>query len=237
MFDFVRSAGAAKHQQREQRVDLIYNDLIVGGISVSQFHKVPNLTVEEYLAREERATVRHEYVNGQVFAMTGATEAHNVICGNLHASLHEHLKGSGCRVFMSDMKVRIETSNSFYYPDIMVTCEPFAGTSVFKQSPVFIAEILSPSTKHIDRREKLIAYRQIDSLREYVIIDPSRHRIEDYRKDANGQWEMMVLRRSDVVSLASLPSSLDISVETIYEGVILSPAVEEEEEEYELSGI
>jgi Uma2 family endonuclease len=168
--------------------------------------------------------------------MTGATEAHNVICGNLHALLHNHLRGSGCRPFMNDMKLRIEVANSFYYPDIMVTCEPYDGKSVFKKLPVLIVEVLSPSTRHIDRREKLVAYRQVSSLRQYLIMHQSRCRIEIYRKDADDQWEVSVLGRADSISFDCLPTVLVAPVEVLYEGVALAPLVEEEEEEedYEL---
>ncbi len=200
---------------------------------MSQFSKVPDLTVDEYLAQEERANVRHEYVKGQVFAMTGATEAHNVINGNLYALIHHHLRGSGCRAFMTDMKVRVEIANSFYYPDIMVTCEPFEAKSVYKQLPVLIAEVLSPSTKHIDRREKLVAYRQLSSLRQYLIIHQNRYRIEIYQKDADGQWQVSILGKNDLVFLDSLPSRLDVPIAAIYDGIILEPFVEEEEEDYE----
>ncbi len=193
---------------------------------------VPDLTVDEYLAQEELGIARHEYVSGQLFAMTGATEAHNIICGNLFALLHSHLRGSTCRVFMNDMKVRLERSNSFYYPDIMVTCEPYEGKSVFKQSPLLIAEILSPSTKHIDRREKLVSYRQLSSLRHYLIIHQARNRIEAYEKDSDGQWVVSILGKNDLLILNSISQKPSLSASDIYEGVIQEPFVEEEEEDY-----
>lgn len=203
---------------------------------MAQSSKIPDLTVEEYLFQEERGNVRHEYVNGQIFAMSGATEAHNMICGNLYALLHNHLKGSGCRPFMNDMKVRVELANSFYYPDIMVTCEPFEAKSIFKQAPVLIAEVLSPSTTHIDRREKFVAYRQLSHLRQYLIIHQFRYRIESYQKDAvDGQWEVSMFGKNDVLSLHVPPSRLDVPVAAIYEGIIQEPVVEEEQEDYEFS--
>jgi Uma2 family endonuclease len=202
---------------------------------MAQFQKIPDLTVEEYLAQEQLASVRHEYVNGQLFAMTGASDAHNVICGNLFALIHQHLKGSGCRAYINDMKVRIDVANSFYYPDIMVTCEPIDAKSAYKQLPVLIVEVLSPSTSHIDRREKLVAYRHLNSLRQYLIVHQNRYRIEAYRKDKNGQWEVTVITRNDMVSFTALPCELEISTEVIYEGVALQPTVEEDndEEKYE----
>jgi Uma2 family endonuclease len=197
--------------------------------------KIPHLTVEQYLAQEERAQVRHEYVNGQVFAMTGATEAHNAICVNLLTFLHQKVKGSGCRVFINDMKVHVETANSFYYPDIMVTCEPFVGDSVFKQSPKLIVEVLSPSTSRTDRREKLVAYRQLISLQQYLIVHQKRNCIEVYQKNQQAQWEVMVLGKSDTVSFDCLESRPEISVEAVYEGVSIPPMVKEDEEDFEYS--
>ncbi len=202
---------------------------------MSEFAKIPNLSVDEYLALEEQALIRHEYVQGQIFAMTGSTDAHNVICGNIHAMLHPHLRGSGCRAYVNDMKLMIEQANGFYYPDIMVTCEPFETKSVFKQHPVLIVEVLSPSTKHIDRREKLIAYRQIDSLQQYLMIHQNKYRIDSYRRDADNQWEVSSLGIGDSLILVSRPSILEVPFTSIYEGVALDLTVEEEDEEYELS--
>jgi|ERR1700733_6846938 len=200
---------------------------------MSRSSEIPNLTIEEYLKFEETSELRHEYIAGQIFAMSSATEGHNVICVNLLALLHAHLSGTGCRVFTNDMKVKIEAASSFYYPDIMVTCEPLDAKSVFKKSPVLIAEVLSPSTKHIDRREKLIAYRHLMSLNEYVILHQDRYRIEVYRKDPQGKWHGMLFGKNDVVSLISMPSgTLDIPVSTIYEPLIFETLVEEEGEEY-----
>jgi Uma2 family endonuclease len=199
---------------------------------MAQFQKIPDLTVEEYLAQEELAEVRHEYVNGQLFAMAGASDAHNVICVNLLALIHQHLKGSGCRAYINDMKVRIDVANSFYYPDIMVTCEPIDAKSAYKQLPVLIVEVLSPSTSHIDRREKLVAYRHLSSLRQYLIVHQNRYRIEAYRKDKDGQWEVTIITRNDMVAFTALPGELEISTEAVYEGVVLEPTVEEDEEKY-----
>ncbi len=198
---------------------------------MSQFSKVPNLTVEEYLNQEENGTIRHEYVSGQIFAMTGASEAHNLISGNLFAILHNHLGGSTCRPFINDMKVLIESANTFYYPDVMVSCEAFDAKSMFKQSPVLIAEVLSPSTTHIDRREKLLAYRQITSLREYLVIHQNRYRVEIYRRGVGNEWEYSVLGKSELLELNSLPSPVEVPVLSLYQGVFLEPLVEEDDEE------
>jgi Uma2 family endonuclease len=133
------------------------------------------------------------------------------------------------------MKVRVEVADCFYYPDIMVTCEPFQPKSVHKASPVLIIEVLSPSTKQIDRREKLVAYQQLTSLREYVIVHQNRPLIELHRKELNGNWTVSTLRMPDQLSFQSLPDEpLEVPVRDIYEDFNFSSIVEESEEDYEL---
>src|SRR5271156_6653396 len=125
------------------------------------------LTVERYLEEEERAALRHEYVDGRIFAMTGATRRHNIIAGNIYSMLRSHVRGSRCRAYVSDVKVHVESTNSFYYPDVMVSCDAYDAKAVFTDHPLVIVEVLSRSTAAIDRREKVLAYRKIESLREY----------------------------------------------------------------------
>jgi Uma2 family endonuclease len=202
---------------------------------VSRSSEIANLSIEEYLKLEESSAVRHEYIAGHIFAMAGSSEAHNVICVNLVALLHAHLSKTGCRVFTNDMRVKIEAANSFYYPDIMVTCEPIDAKSVFKKAPILIAEVLSPSTKHIDRREKLMAYRQLPSLIEYVIVHQDRYRIEVYRMNAEQLWQGQRFGKSDILSLNSMPSGvLEMSVNAIYEPLSFESVVEEDGEEYQV---
>jgi Uma2 family endonuclease len=202
---------------------------------MSHPYKVHKLTVEEYLELEERSNVRHEYIDGQIFAMTGNTESHNVVCGNLYSLIHAHVRGTGCRAYINDMKVHVKVDHSFYYPDIMATCEPFEAKSVFKSLPVLIVEVLSPSTRQVDRREKLVAYRKLSSLREYVIVSQDRKQIEIHRKRSDWQWEIETLQGSDDLCLQSLGEQLRIPVSAIYEDVVLPPLVEEPEEEYEFA--
>jgi len=197
--------------------------------------RISNMSIGDYLKFEDCSTVRHEYVRGQIFAMSGATEAHNVICGNLYVALHSILRGSGCRVFQADMKVQVQAADSFYYPDIMVTCEPFDAKSVFKSSPTLIVEVLSPSTQQVDQREKLVAYRQLSSLREYVLVHQNRMQIEIYRRISDDQWDLETLQKTDELRLeASGGKALHMPVSAIYEDVVLPSIVKESEEEYEL---
>jgi Uma2 family endonuclease len=197
--------------------------------------KLTNMTSEEYLAAEAISHVRHEYVGGQAFAMKGASAAHNLICQNLGFALRQHLRGSGGQIFIIEMKVRNEADNSFYYPDVLVTCESGSGTEIFKTAPVLIAEILSPSTKQIDLREKLLSYRKIGSLREYVVVHQTRPLVEIFRKDSAGNWEIVRLRNADELVLESMPSGpVRLPVATIYEDITFTPMVGELEFEYML---
>jgi Uma2 family endonuclease len=198
---------------------------------VREPEKIRNLTVDEYLRFEESTMLRHEYVRGQIFAMSGSTFAHNVICGNLYAALHGFLKGSGCRVFQNDMKVMVKAADCFYYPDIMVSS---SAKSVFQNSPRLIVEVLSPSTKQIDRREKLVAYRQLTSLCQYVLVHQNQTKIEVYVAGADGEWELYSLRAGDDLVLEALPDKqLRLPVAAVYDELTLPPSVAESEEEYE----
>lgn len=149
----------------------------------------PRLTAEDYLQMEEYSSVKHEYIDGQIFAMAGASDAHVTIAGNLFALLRNHLRGSGCRVYISDMKTRFEELNRFYYPDILVTCdERDRETPNFKRFPALIVEVLSESTEAFDRGDKFTDYQTLDSLQEYVLISPKRQRIECFRRTPEGLW-------------------------------------------------
>jgi Uma2 family endonuclease len=193
----------------------------------------PYMTVDEYLKFEEASDVRHEYVDGQVFDMTGATQAHNMICGNLFARLHGHLQGTGCRAFHADMKVHVKAANSLYYPDILVTCEAVKATSVLIEHPVLIIEVLSSSTKHIDRREKLVNYRKIESVREYILVHQNKMLVEVFRRNSDGTWLPSQLTKFESLLLQSMPDKeLTIAVQDIYAGLDLPSRVQEPEEEY-----
>jgi Uma2 family endonuclease len=113
------------------------------------------LTPDEYLQLEAESTVKHEYVDGEVFAMAGASDVHVTIAGNLFALLRSHVRGTNCRVYIADMKARVEARNCFYYPDVMVTCdERDRATSTYKRFPKLIVEVLSDSTEAFDRGDK-----------------------------------------------------------------------------------
>ena len=177
------------------------------------------ITVEEYLKLELTAQVRYEYVAGQIYAMVGASEAHNIIATNLIAILRPHLRGSSCKAFVSDMKVKVKTQQAdiFYYPDILVTCDPGDNEKYFKTKPSLIVEILSKSTEVTDRREKRLNYRAIDSLQEYVLISQNEMKVEIYRKDSNNNWIFTILEEDDRLVLDSV--DLTLTMRDIYEDV------------------
>ncbi len=187
---------------------------------MSNSNKLIYIPVEEYLRNEEVSPGKHEYVDGQIFAMTGSTRRHNIISGNIYSILRSHLKGSPCRAYMADIKARVEAANCFYYPDVMVSCDAFDSSSVFTDSPVLIIEVLSRSTATIDRREKLVNYRQIPTLNDYVIIHQRKKRIELYRKNEAGVWQVLNFESGEEFPLTSIPGGgLTVSVDEIYEGV------------------
>lgn len=186
--------------------------------------RVPYISVEEYLAGEEVRAVRHEYVAGQVFVMAGATEAHNLIAGNVYALLRARLRGSGCWAFIENLKLRVEAADTFYYPNVFVTCGPLDGKSVFKEHAQLIVEVLSTSTESIDRREKLLNYRLLDSLQEYVLIAQNRRHVEVHRRDEQGQWYLDIIAPDGELRLESLPNGpLTLTMDEIYEDVIFRP--------------
>lgn len=149
----------------------------------------PYFTPDEYLQLEDTSDTKHEYIDGQVYAMAGASDAHVTIAGNLFALLRSHVRGSGCRVYIADMKARIESLNRFYYPDVMVTCDSRdAETSTYKQFPCLIVEVLSDSTEAGDRGDKFSDYQELESLREYVLINTKRQRVECFRRNEQGLW-------------------------------------------------
>ncbi len=147
------------------------------------------ITPEEYLQLEAASDLKHEYIDGKVYAMAGATDTHVTIAGNIFALLLSHLRGSGCRVFISDMKVKIEAKNRFFYPDVMVTCETQdRENSTYKQFPCLIIEVLSDSTEAFDRGDKFADYQSLSSLQEYVLINSRKARIECFRRTPEGLW-------------------------------------------------
>ncbi len=178
-------------------------------------------TVEEYLQQEQTSQIRHEYLAGEVFAMSGGSKEHNLITLNIASRIRSQLRGSPCSVFMADIKVRIEILNQnntiFYYPDIIVTCDPNEQDRFYLDYPCLIIEVLSPSTEATDRREKLVNYRMLKSLQEYVLVSQDEVRVDIYSKDSQGNWFMQTLGKDDELCLNSI--GLTLTMAEIYEDV------------------
>ena len=182
---------------------------------------VYSMSVEEYLESEKNAPIRHEYVAGQIYAMAGSSDAHNTLALNFATWLRSSLRGGPCRVYISDMKVWIEAVTAFYYPDVLVTCDPEDNGEYAKSKPCLIVEVTSPSTTVMDHREKLQAHRKIPSLREYVMMAQHEMLVEIYRLDARGHWWFETYGPEHSFALESV--NLEIAVKYLYEGVVLRP--------------
>ena len=194
---------------------------------VTVTHKIPSmglhpksqqLSVEDYLQGEEGGEVRHEYIGGDVYAMVETGDLHNLIAGNLFAALHPLLRDTPCRLFMSDMKVRLRVASddAFYYPDLMLACDPDDRATYYRTRPRLIVEVLSKATERIDRREKLLAYTSIDSLQEYLLLSQDRTQAELHRR-AEG-WRAQILTAGEV-RFQCLDAAVPLA--TIYEDVPL----------------
>ncbi len=178
------------------------------------------LSTEEYLAAEQDSPIKHEYIQGQVYAMAGASDAHVTVAGNLFALLRNHLRGTGCRVYMADMKAQIESANVFYYPDVMVTCDARdKNFTYFKRCPCLIVEVLSPTTEAFDRGNKFADYRRLETLQEYVLINPETMSVECFRRNSEGLWVLYPYGEGEEVHLASVNFSCPLA--NLYEDVLL----------------
>lgn len=176
------------------------------------------MTPQEYLEWEEHQDIKYEYVNGEVFAMTGGTIAHSDIALNLATALKNHLRGSGCKVSMADAKLSVSEKGPFHYPDVMVTCDQRDKQAIeFIQYPCLIAEVLSPGTEAYDRGGKFTHYRRIQTLREYVLIDAQKISVECFRLNEKGIWELHPYEQGDDIHLTSVDFHFPISL--LYEDV------------------
>jgi Uma2 family endonuclease len=171
------------------------------------------ITHDEYLEGELHSEIKHEYVAGHIYAMAGASREHNFISGNVYAKLLTHLP-SHCAVFIESIKVRVEAADAFYYPDVVVGCEPKDNNQYYLTQPKIIIEVLSPSTAQIDKREKLLSYKSIESLQEYMIIAQDKCEIMLYERIDIKNWDLTILSKNDKFVLKSV--DLEIAVSDVY---------------------
>ena len=172
-------------------------------------------TAADYLVWEAAQLERHEFLDGEVFAMAGAEDRHVTLAGNLYIALRQHLSGSPCRTFMSDMRLHVAAANSYFYPDVLVTCSALdLASPMVKTEPKLIAEVLSPSTAAYDRGLKFSHYRSLASLKEYVLIDLDTRSTDCFRKGDDGLWVLHPFARGEVVSLTSV--ALELSAAQLF---------------------
>ena len=164
------------------------------------------ISPEDYLEGERVSPIKHEYRRGHVYAMTGAKKPHIIIGSNLVRLLGNHLQNTPCLVLSSDIKVRLEEANCYYYPDVAVTCDErdTGSTEDFILYPSLVVEVLSPSTAAFDRGNKFADYQTASSLQEYVLITQSEIKIECFRVNAGGNWVSKTYRQGDELELISI---------------------------------
>ncbi|MFO5529108.1 MAG: Uma2 family endonuclease [Cuspidothrix sp.] len=197
--------------------------------------KFPKLTPEEYFLWEEKQLLRHEYLNGELYAMSGGTQNHGRIASNIIFIVKGHLRGSGCQVGNSDCRVNILETKDYVYPDVSVTCDERDRTAIEAiQYPCLIVdisaslnvntersrgvEVLSPSTASYDRGDKFRLYRRNPSLQDYVLVDAEKIAIDLYRKNDLGNWEIFNYQSGDNIELRSI--DLSFPIESVYEDIV-----------------
>ncbi len=148
-----------------------------------------HFSAEDFLDWENTQAEKHEFVAGEVFAMTGARQDYVVVSLNIASALKQRLRGTPCRPYVSDMKLRVEAADAFFYPDVMVSCHPDDNKAKqYLSHPTLIVEVLSDSTADYDRGGKFVSYRKLESLQEYLIVDIDARRVECFRRTANNDW-------------------------------------------------
>lgn len=179
----------------------------------------------DYLSGEIEAKERHEYLGGEVYAMAETTRTHNLIAGNAYGALQRQLRGKPCQAYMADVKVKVDIARDtyFYYPDVMVGCDPSDRNPLYLTRPSVIMEVLSPGTERIDRREKFFIFQRLDSLQLYILIDPVNREVTVHSKA--DEWGATIHSGEATIALDCIGCTL--STAEIFEGVdkMLSDAV------------
>ncbi|MFD2717972.1 Uma2 family endonuclease [Hymenobacter monticola] len=180
-------------------------------------------TVEEYLAMEEKSEVRHEFFEGEIFAMAGADISHNLIGVNLVSAFKQSLRGKSCRALMEGVQLAVQEGRHYTYPDVMITCD--AADQQAKRivkAPVLLIEILSPSTSEYDRGRKFNQYKQLPSLQHYLLVSQTSWLVEWYRREPGNIWSFTPLvEAEDALFIPDL--NINLTVAEIYEGTDVAP--------------
>lgn len=184
------------------------------------------MTPDEYLEFEAQSDIRHEYVAGYVYAFAGGTWNHTDIVNNLFRAIDPAALAMGCRMATGNIRLRL-SERAYYYPDVMVVCDRQRGSDIQSTHPTLVAEVLSRSTASVDQREKLMAYRQVESLETYLIVHISEPRVECHYRDADGGWQVLAATVDDTVSVHALDLTIPLSV--IYAGIEFEPIDDDED--------
>ncbi len=180
----------------------------------------PKISIEDYLENEKISHVRHEFIDGEIFAVSVNNKNHNRIIGNLLNNLKTHLHEGFCRPYFIEIKVYVEKFSRFYYPDLMIVCQKNRESDYYTTKPKLIIEVLSPSTSLTDRREKMFVYKEIESLDEYILIEQDKIYAEIYRRRDGGElWDWIEYFPEEEIEFASVDFKMLMS--EIYEGVEL----------------
>ncbi len=175
------------------------------------------ITIEEYLEAENDGDIRHEYVYGEIYAMAGVSVNHNLVTGNIFALAKVAAKSSSCRVYVSDMKVRVD-EEIFYYPDVLVACQDNQD-DYYENNPCVIVEVISKTTARNDMLEKRLAYLKIETLQLYLLVDSRKRWVKAYRR-LGSQWEEVCLSKEQILEIPGI--SAQLTLEDIYEGTDLT---------------
>jgi Uma2 family endonuclease len=187
------------------------------------------MTAEEYLVWESHQECRHEYIDGEIVAMTGGTVPHNDIAVNLLLVIGSHVRAQGCRINLADVKVPIPSTGNYFYPDLVVSCDERDRTAIkLIQFPLLIVEVLPPGTEGKDRGTKFKQYGTLSSLQEYVLIDSESISVECYRRGEGRMWLYSPYAEGDTIALASL--GIEVAIAQLYENVQLNPEADEQHE-------
>lgn len=186
--------------------------------------KTSPVAVADYLKAEACAETRHEYVGGAVYAMAGASNAHNLIAGNIHVAFANRLRGRPCRPFNSDTRIRLRLQSHFrfYYPDVSVTCRPNPQSDSFQDEPAVVVEVRSPETRRIDEGEKYDAYTSLPSLSVYLLVAQDKAEVVLFRRSEHGFVREEYAGVEGVIPLPEV--GCDLPLGEVYEGVELAGA-------------
>ncbi|MEB3335897.1 MAG: Uma2 family endonuclease [Leptolyngbyaceae bacterium] len=189
------------------------------------------MSPQDYLDWEATQELKHEYIDGEVFAMTGGTIPHNLIALNLASTLRAFLRGKGCRVFIADVKVQLSERGPYHYPDVMVSCDERDRTAMkLIQYPCLIVEVLSPSTEAYDspletlreRGAKFRRYQQLSTLQEYVLVDATQMSVDRFSRLSDRKWELQTYSEGEVLEFTSI--HWQGAIDLLYEDVVFEPS-------------